>query len=121
MTVTNEAMAFFGSLPQNLKLAPVSIVGPISSGKSTLANLLLRQDKIFKAAQQTQGVTTTNGIYIWPHPIQISKDIGLILMDTQGIQLSQTTSSVSSLRSPRGSNTASLRSPRGLGSQTSKV
>lgn len=41
MSVTSEAMEFFSSLPTFMKLAPVSIVGPLSTGKSFLANLLV--------------------------------------------------------------------------------
>ena len=44
-------MTFFSSLPSSLKLAPVSIVGPVSTGKSFLANLLVQQDLAFKVAQ----------------------------------------------------------------------
>jgi hypothetical protein len=50
MSVTSEAMNFLSSLPSSMKLVIVSIVGPISTGKSYLANLLVKQDSAFKVA-----------------------------------------------------------------------
>ena len=39
--VTDEAMSFLGSLPNDQKLAIVTIVGSIDSGKSFIANRIL--------------------------------------------------------------------------------
>ena len=39
--VTDEAMSFLGSLPNDQKLAIVTVVGSIDSGKSFIANRIL--------------------------------------------------------------------------------
>lgn len=40
MQVTPEAMSYLASMPKEVRIAPVAIVGPISSGKSLLASTL---------------------------------------------------------------------------------
>jgi hypothetical protein len=40
MTITPEAMSFLASLPTHIKIAPLAIVGPLSSGKSFFCNNL---------------------------------------------------------------------------------
>lgn len=40
ITITPEAMSFLASLPTHIKIAPLAIVGPLSSGKSFLCNNL---------------------------------------------------------------------------------
>ena len=50
--VTDEAMSFLGSLPNDQKLAIVTIVGSIDSGKSFIANRILGGQNSFSVRSQ---------------------------------------------------------------------
>ena len=50
--VTDQAMSFLGSLPNDQKLAIVTIVGSIDSGKSFIANRILGGQNSFSVRSQ---------------------------------------------------------------------
>ena len=109
--ITDEAMSFLGSLPNDKKLAIVTVVGSIDSGKSFLANRLLGMPKSFvERVGMTDGkASATQGMRMWNEVIQVRENLSMILIDMQGLPepTLSPTKVTSALRSPR-----TLRSPR---------
>ena len=63
---------------QNLSI--LSLNGPLSSGKSSLANTIINKTSSgFKTGEKTQG------IWIWGKPIDLKDGIKLLLLDCQGL------------------------------------
>ena len=51
MQVTSDAMAYLASMPKEVKIAPVALIGAINSGKSFLANQLAGVADAFTVAK----------------------------------------------------------------------
>ena len=65
---------------KNEKLSILSLNGPLSSGKSFLANNLLNKSSSgFKSGEKTQG------IWIWGKPITLKDNSKLLVLDCQGL------------------------------------
>ena len=76
---TTEAINLLSSL-RNEKLCILSINGPLSSGKTTLANNLVNNTSSgFKAG------TKTEGIWMWGNPVTLSNGAKLLILDCQGL------------------------------------
>jgi len=53
----------------------LSINGPLSTGKSTLANNIINvKDSVFKVGEKTEG------IWLWGKPIKLSNDSNLLIL-----------------------------------------
>lgn len=65
------------------KVGVISVVGPYRTGKSFLLNRLLNQQDGFEIGPTVQ--SWTRGIWIWGKPVQVSDDLSVILMDTEGL------------------------------------
>ena len=77
---TTEAINFLTAL-RNEKLCILALTGPLSSGKSYLANTIINKSSSgFKAGEKTQG------IWAWGNPITLENGIKLLLLDCQGLQ-----------------------------------
>lgn len=109
--ITDEAMSFLGSLPNDKKLAIVTVVGATDSGKSFLANRILGIPKQFDERQGNADnkTSTTQGMRMWNEVIQVRENLSMILIDMQGLPepTPSPVKATSALRSPR-----TLRSPR---------
>ena len=81
--ITDDAMSFLGSLPNDKKLAIVTVVGSIDSGKSFLANRLLGMPKSFvERVGMTDGkASATQGMRMWNEVIQVRENLSMILID----------------------------------------
>ena len=67
---TTEAINLLTAL-KNEKLCILSLNGPVSSGKSYLANSIINKSSTgFKAGEKT------SGIWIWGNPIELNKPDG---------------------------------------------
>ena len=67
----------------NKKIAVLCISGPQRSGKSFLANRILKKMQGFKIGPTTN--PCTKGIWIWSKPIPINDDTVLLILDTEGL------------------------------------
>jgi hypothetical protein len=85
-------MVLLESLPRNKKLAVVSIAGPYRTGKSFLANRLLNQSTGFDVGSTTQACT--KGIWMWNRPVDVSSDMQMILIDTEGLASTERSTNV---------------------------
>ena len=74
--ITIEAINLLSSF-QNKKIAVLSVTGPSQSGKSSLFNTFLHNDKAFQSH--------TKGLFIWNKPIELENDMILLLIDSQGL------------------------------------
>ena len=76
---TVEAINLLTAL-KNEKLSILSLNGPLSSGKSFLANNILNKSSSgFKSGEKTQG------IWIWGKPITLKDNSKLLVLDCQGL------------------------------------
>ena len=76
---TTEAINLLTAL-KNEKLCILSLNGPVSSGKSYLANSIINKSSTgFKAGEKT------SGIWIWGSPIELSNGTKLLILDCQGL------------------------------------
>ena len=76
---TVEAINLLTAL-KNEKLSILSLNGPLSSGKSFLANNILNKNSSgFKSGEKTQG------IWIWGNPITLKDNSKLLVLDCQGL------------------------------------
>ncbi len=76
---TTEAINLLTEL-RNEKLCIISFNGPLSSGKSYLANNVINKvSSGFKAGEKTQG------IWIWGKPITLNNGSKLLVLDCQGL------------------------------------
>ena len=76
---TVEAINLLTAL-KNEKLSILSLNGPLSSGKSFLANNILNKSSSgFKSGEKTQG------IWIWGNPITLKDNSKLLVLDCQGL------------------------------------
>ena len=79
---TAEAINILTAL-KNEKLCILSINGPVSTGKSTLANNIIEVDNNgFKVGEKTEG------IWLWGKPIKLNNDSKLLILDCQGLNKS---------------------------------
>ena len=77
---TTEAINLLTEL-RNEKLCIVSFNGPLSSGKSFLANNLINKDfSGFKSGEKTQG------LWMWGTPIKLDNGSKLLILDCQGLK-----------------------------------
>ena len=68
------------------KIAIISIIGPLSSGKSFLANQISGKiNKGFEINSKNDSDICTKGIWIWGKPI-IKENYYIIFLDTQGLR-----------------------------------
>ena len=82
LETTTEAINILTAL-KNEKLCILSINGPLSTGKSTLANNIINvNDSGFKVGEKTEG------IWLWGKPIKLSNDSNLLILDCQGLNKS---------------------------------
>lgn len=65
------------------KVAVLSVIGPQQSGKSYLANHILRHQKGFPVG--ASGKPTTKGIWIWSDPLPLNDDVSILVLDTEGL------------------------------------
>lgn len=95
IAVTPEAMSFLGSLPTDQKLAIVTCVGTVSSGKTQFACRLAGAK-----SDNLEGLKTS-GIMMWAEPVPVQKNMTMLVLDMQGIEPAQPTQ-LSSIKSARG-------------------
>lgn len=77
-------------LAGSIQLAIAAIAGPQRTGKSFLANLLLRKEidektKMKGFAIGPSTIPCTKGIWIWNEPLKINEDTYMLLIDTEGL------------------------------------
>ena len=66
---------------KNEKIAILTINGPLSSGKTSLANSIINKSSSgFKSGEKT------NGIWMWGSPITLENGIKLLVFDFQGLE-----------------------------------
>ena len=83
LETTTEAINILTAL-KNEKLCILSFNGPLSTGKSTLANLVInKESQGFKVGEKTQG------IWLWGKPITLDGGIKLLILDCQGLEKSE--------------------------------
>ena len=83
LETTTEAINILTAL-KNEKLCILSINGPISTGKSTLANNIIEKtEQGFKIGEKTEG------IWIWGKPITLNNGAKLLILDCQGLVKSE--------------------------------
>ena len=83
LETTAEAINILTAL-KNEKLCILSINGPISTGKSTLANNIIdKTEQGFKVGEKTEG------IWIWGKPITLDNGTKLLILDCQGLNKSE--------------------------------
>ena len=83
LETTTEAINILTAL-KNEKLCILSINGPISTGKSTLANNIIdKTEQGFKVGEKTEG------IWIWGKPITLNNGAKLLILDCQGLVKSE--------------------------------
>ena len=83
LETTTEAINILTAL-KNEKLCILSINGPISTGKSTLANNIIEKtEQGFKIGEKTEG------IWIWGKPITLNNGSKLLILDCQGLVKSE--------------------------------
>ena len=83
LETTTEAINILTAL-KNEKLCILSINGPISTGKSTLANNIIEKtEQGFKVGEKTEG------IWIWGKPITLNNGSKLLILDCQGLVKSE--------------------------------
>ena len=83
LETTAEAINILYSL-KNQKLCILSINGPSSTGKSTLANKIIdKNNQGFTVKEKTQG------IWIWGNPITLNNGAKLLILDCQGLNKSE--------------------------------
>ena len=76
---TTDAINMLTAL-KDQKISVLSINGPLSSGKSSLANKILNKNMTgFKSGEKTQG------IWIWGNPIKLENGTKLLVLDFQGL------------------------------------
>jgi hypothetical protein len=76
---TTEAINLLTAL-KNERLCILSLNGPVSSGKSYLANSIINKSSTgFKAGEKT------SGIWIWGNPIELNNGTKLLILDCQGL------------------------------------
>ncbi len=76
---TVEAINLLTAL-KNEKISILSLNGPLSSGKSFLANNILNKSSSgFKSGEKT------NGIWVWGKPITLKDNSKLLVLDCQGL------------------------------------
>ena len=76
---TTDAINLLTAL-KNEKLCILSLNGPLSSGKSYLANSIINKTSSgFKAGEKTEG------IWIWGNPITLENGTKLLILDCQGL------------------------------------
>ena len=76
---TTDGINLLTSLKKE-KISILSLNGPLSSGKSYLANNIINKiSSGFKAGEKTEG------IWIWGNPISLSNDTKLLILDCQGL------------------------------------
>ena len=69
------------------KIAIISIIGPISSGKSFLANQISGKiNKGFEINSKNDTECCTKGVWVWGKPI-IKENYYIIFLDTQGLRI----------------------------------
>ena len=78
--ITVEAINLLSSF-QNKQIAVLSVTGPSQSGKSSLLNTFLHNDKAFQSR--------TKGLFIYNKPIELENDTILLLIDSQGLSCSK--------------------------------
>ena len=83
LETTTEAINILTAL-KNEKLCILSFNGPLSSGKSTLANMI-----ISKGSQGFKIGEKTKGIWLWGNPIPLDNGIKLLILDCQGLEKSE--------------------------------
>ena len=83
LETTAEAINILYSL-KNQKLCILSINGPLSTGKSSLANKIIdKNNQGFIVKEKTQG------IWIWGNPITLNNGAKLLILDCQGLNKSE--------------------------------
>ena len=76
---TTDAINLLTSL-KNEKICILSINGPLSSGKTFLANGIINKSSTgFKTGENTKG------IWLWGNPITLGNDTKLLILDCQGL------------------------------------
>ena len=79
LETTTEAINILTAL-KNEKLCILSINGPITTGKSTLANTIIEKEtQGFKVGEKTEG------IWLWGKPINLDNGVKLLILDCQGL------------------------------------
>ena len=79
LETTNEAINVLTGL-KNEKLCIISLNGPLSTGKSYLANSIINKKNLgFKVGEKTEG------IWLWGNPISLNNGTKLLILDCQGL------------------------------------
>ena len=83
LETTTEAINILTAL-KNEKLCILSINGPISTGKSKIANNIIdKTEKGFKSGEKTEG------IWLWGKPITLNNGAKLLILDCEGLVKSE--------------------------------
>ena len=88
-SVNHEAMSLIEMWDKSKKLAIFCIAGPYRSGKSYLANRILKQNSGFNIGSTTQACT--KGIWMWDKPVKVNDKVDAVLLDTEGLGSSERT------------------------------
>ena len=84
LETTTEAINILTRL-KNEKLCILSINGPLSTGKSYLANNIINKKNLgFKVGEKTEG------IWLWGNPILLNDNSMLLILDCQGLDKNET-------------------------------
>ena len=79
LETTTEAINILTGL-KNEKLCILSLNGPLSTGKSYLANNIINKKNVgFKVGEKTEG------IWLWGNPIQLNNGSKLLILDCEGL------------------------------------
>ncbi|CAI2384081.1 unnamed protein product [Moneuplotes crassus] len=81
--VNSNAMNLIQEWDNSKKIAILCIAGPYRSGKSYLANRILKQNSGFNIGSTT--MACTKGIWMWNKPIRINDKVDAVLLDTEGL------------------------------------
>ena len=79
---TEKAKSFLRKY-KDKRISVISICGPQRSGKSFLANAILKQMRGFSVGHSVQACT--KGIWLWSEPLFLDEDTLLLVLDCEGL------------------------------------
>ena len=87
IVISDDAMSLFSSLPCDLKLSIVTLIGSIDSCKTSLANRIFGKGELFKVREEGSDPkkSSTQGITMLSKPLLINNNQALVVLDMQGL------------------------------------